>query len=128
MRGVGPKNAREARVWNYFNQQDDFWPIREWPPWAQEQALMFHKTYHPRYQLFRFLVFNGLNPTTAAGWIYISDISKTGVPLAGIYDKSAVSQINGQIQQAKNGTLWKNTNRIYDMITGRPEQDPTAPE
>jgi len=127
MEGVGPKTPREARIWNYFNQQDDFWAIRKWPPWAQQDMLAFHKTYDQRYHLMRFLCFNGMNPRSAAAWIYISDISSTGIPLAGIYDASAVSQITGMIGQATKGTLWKSYHRIFDMITGHPESDPKAP-
>lgn len=123
-----PRDAREARMWNYFNKQDLFWPIRLWPLWAQQDMMLFHKKYTQRYKLHRFLVFNGMNPMVAASWIYISDISGTGVPLAGIYDNSAVAQINGQIQQAKDGTLWKRSHRIFDMITRYPENDPKAPE
>jgi len=127
MRGVEPKDTREARMLNYFNKQDIFWPIREWPPWAQEDMLRFHKNYDQRYHLMRFLCFNGMNPREAAAWIYISDISSTGTPLAGIYDASAVSQITGMIGQAARGTLWKAHHRIFDMITRHPESDPKAP-
>jgi len=128
MRGVEPKTPRESRLWNYFNKQDEFWAIRKWPPWAQADMITFHKNYDQRYHLMRFLCFNGMNPRLAASWIYISDISSTGIPLAGVYDNSAVSQITGMIEQAAKGTLWKSHHRIYDMITGHPESDTYAPE
>jgi len=112
---------------NYFNKQDEFWAFREWPPWAQQDMLRKHKDYDQRYHLMRFLCFNGMNPRLAASWIYISDISSTGTPLAGIYDAGAVSQITGMIGQAAKGTLWKSYHRIFDMITRHPESDPTAP-
>lgn len=122
-----PNTDREARMWNYFNRQDLFWPIRKWPPWAQHDMMEFHKKYDPRYHLMRFLCFNGMAPRIAASWIYISDISTNGIPLAGVYDSSAVSQITGMIGQAARGTLWKRHHRIFDMITGHPESDKTAP-
>jgi len=127
MEGVRAKTPRESRMWNYFNKQDLFWPIREWPPWAQDNMLLLHKNYDQRYHLMRFLVFNGMNPRIAASWIYISDITSTGTPLAGVYDSSAVSQITGMIGQAAKGTLWKSHHRIFDMITRHPESDLKAP-
>jgi len=120
--GYEPKDAREGRLWNYFTKQDDFWPIREWPPWAQATALQSHKKYRDRYRIFLFWTFNGLNPNTAAGWLYMSDY-KHNIPLAGIYDNSAVSQINGMIKQARNGTMFERDRRgrTWDMILGRPD-------
>jgi len=116
------KDDREARLWNYFTRQDDFWPIREWPAWAQEVALMSHKNYRERYRLFLFWTFNGLNPNTAAGWLYMRDY-RHPTPLAGDYDRSATSQINGMIKQAQRGTLFERDKRsaTFDMILGRPD-------
>lgn len=139
--GYSPHDAREARLWNYFTQQDDFWPIREWPLWAQEIATNAairdkkpannHKTYRERYRIFLFWTFNGLNPQTAAGWLYMSDY-KNGVALAGVYDHSAVAQVHGMIKQAHQGDLFthreprrwdeerqKWVGGMWDMILGR---------
>jgi len=115
-------DARESRLWNYFTRQDDFWPIREWPHWASTIALQHHKKFRDRYRIFLFWTFNGLNPNPAAAWLYMCDYKHPN-PIAGIYDNSAVSQINGMIAQARRGDLFHpdKRSRTFDMILGRPD-------
>jgi len=121
MRGVEPKNDREARLSNYFNKQDDFWAFREWPPWTQEIALQEHKRYRERYRFFLFLVFNGLNPLTARMWVAMKDC-RGDRHIEGDYDRNAWAHLDSMVRDALSGDLIKKKQaRMYDMITGRPE-------
>jgi len=117
---VKPKDDREARVWNFFNRQDDFWPIREWPLWAQRVALMEHKKHDDRFSLFRFLVFNGLEPQLSLHWVKCKDYR--GRIIEEHYDRSAESSFAHMLRRALNGELLQQPRpRIYDMILGRPD-------
>ena len=126
-------DARESRLWNYFTRQDDFWPIREWPEWAREAALLHHKKYRERYRLFLFWTFNGLNPFTARMWLIMNDY-KNGRYIEEHYDRGAWSQIDGMVRAALNSELYINreprkwdpirqkwVGGMYDMILRRPD-------
>lgn len=82
MEGPYPQNAQEARIWNYLNVQDEFYPVRKWPGWARYIAMKTDKTNKDRFELYRWLVVNGCNPTTAGAWARITDATpsaNTGV-------------------------------------------------
>jgi len=107
MRGVFPRGDREARVWNYFTRQDEFWGIREWPEWAQQIALLEHKRYRDRYRFFLFLTFNGLNPLTARMWVVMMDYHNNRY-IEGDYDRSAWSQFDSMVRDAFSGAIYRN--------------------
>lgn len=118
MRGVAPKDDREGRLWNYFNRQDDFWAIREWPKWAQEIALKAHKRYRERYRFFLFLTLNGLNPLTARMWLVMKDYR--GRFVEDDYDHSAWSQIDAMVRDAMSGKLYNDRQKaVWNPITRR---------
>lgn len=90
-----------ARLWNFLNNdQDDFWPISTWPLHLQMDMLRAHKNSFMRYNLFKFLNGNGVDPTKAVQMIYIQDVVK-GVPYPGDYDAVALREFQGMIDKAK---------------------------
>jgi len=130
MRGVKAPDAREARLMNYFNKQDDFWAFREWPPWVQQEMIKDHKKGRERYKLFLFFVFNGLSPFTAQMWIIMQDYK--GRFIEGIYDRDGWAHFAQLLRLALNGDLVKNRKPrvwventqkweggMFDMILGR---------
>jgi len=105
MRGVKVPDAREARLMNYFNQQDDFWAFREWPLWVQEEMVKAKKRNHARYKLFLFFTFNGLNPDTTFRWVSMQDFK--GGPIDGPYKPKHWAHFAQLLTLAKKGDLVK---------------------
>jgi len=79
MEGPYPQSAQEARIWNYLNGQDEFYPIRKWPGWARHLAIREEKGNKDRFELYRWLVVNGLNPETAKDWARMRDVTPSHV-------------------------------------------------
>lgn len=112
-------NQREARVWNYLNRGDWFWPIREWPVFLQKMQLKEHRNNRERYTLFFFLTGNGMSPDIAGQWTILRDIGQGGVEKEGNYDKSARAQIIQMKEQIRKGSFFKGDKKIMDMTLGR---------
>jgi len=121
----GTEARRQARLRNHFNGQawrDLFWPLREWPNWAQELALKEHKGNRDRFSLFYFFVANGMDPWQARHAVLAFDARPTafGIELIdGDYDVHARRQIMQMIKQAEDGSLFKTNKRYFDMTLGR---------
>lgn len=64
-----PRNREESRRWNFFNGQDNFYPIRIWPRPLQLLGMRQHLAYAERSQLWFFFVYNGLDPSLATDWV-----------------------------------------------------------
>lgn len=114
-------DRRSARLSLYFKKQDLFFPYRKWPSWAREYILLEHKPNRVRFNLFFFLVGNGLHPETAASWIIKKDFI-AGVPVDGEYNRNALTQLFIQLpKQVKDGTLFRGKKKMFDMAMGRVE-------
>jgi len=114
---VVPNTPREARVWNFLNSGEDFFPIREWPNYLKEMALKEHKNHRERYRLFLFLSANGLHPDIAASWVLMADYMGKQI-LHGDYDRAALAQISDMTKKAFSRELFQNI-IVYDMIKER---------
>lgn len=64
---VRPSNVLESRRWTFWSRQD-FWRIIHWPDSLVRIALGKPSNLG-RYQLFTFLIYNGIAPITASEWI-----------------------------------------------------------
>jgi len=126
---VWPKNEREARVWHFVNNvQDWFWsflgtgdrPVR-WPEYLVEMFLKEHKDHRERYRLFLFLTFNGMKPEEATSWVTMADY-RDGQMVMGDYDKAAWSQFFDMMKKAREKTLFTGQRAaIMDMLAGYPQ-------
>jgi len=115
-------DSRQARLWNYLNGQDVFWPIRSWPNYLQDMALEAHKKRRSRFRLFQFLVFNGLSPGWAATWIQMRDYVKGEAVLDNTWTDKHIKHIVDMFRQLQDGTLFSNNAgnaMIFDMTDGR---------
>lgn len=111
-------SARTARLWNYLNRGEDFFPIRLWPTYLAEMMMLEHKKNRDRFTLFFFLTGNGFEPTMARDWVLASDF-KDGRVILGTYDPSAYKHMSQLIEQARSGTLFNGDKKIMDMNLGR---------
>jgi len=114
---------REARVWNFLNAQDDFFPIRSWPAWLQDIALSEHRNNRDRYNYFFFLVANGLQPTLAGEWTLMNNVEKTGhggmVAVSQGYNDHARRQVTQMIQQLGAGCFFTGKKKMMDLASGK---------
>lgn len=113
----GPLTPREARLLDYFHTQDDFARIGTWPRYLIDMMLLEHKNNRERFTLFFFLTGNGLEPSTAAGWILTTDVAGSK-RIQGHYDLSATKQMSQLIEQERSGTLFKGNKKMMDMTLG----------
>jgi len=118
------ERSRAARLWNYFNDQDEFYEIRLWPWWAQQLALSSHLSYSYRYELALFFLFNGLRPAIVEEWVLATDTRQMPghrVLVSRGYDDAARAHVHSMIAQHESGDLYKNRRaRMFDMSLGAP--------
>jgi len=114
-----PQDPRQARIWNFLNSGEDFFPIRDWPDYLQTLQLKQHRVNRERFTLFFFLAANGLDPEVAAQWTLLNDVIHGRLITRG-YDYQAHRQVQQLITQHTSGSLYSGRKRIYDMNAGRP--------
>lgn len=70
------RTARNARIWNYLNWQDEFFACRLWPGWLQEIAVKpaSDRSRHENYRFFAFMFGNGVRPDIRAMWFLMEDV------------------------------------------------------
>lgn len=121
-------DPRQARLWHYFNHQDDFWPIRDWPQRGypsrfRDFALSAHLSNPERYQFARFLLFNGLPPSLLRHWVLATDADNRAHPprlLSSGYDDAAIQHIKQMRGQHRRADPTFYGGRTYDLTEGRP--------
>jgi len=117
------ERRRVTRLWNFFNKGEEFWPIREWPLWAQNLALKMHLSYQERYELFFFFAVNGLPPVLLEEWVLATDAQLWPARqlFSDGYDRSAQSHVKSMVPQYVEGRMVQQRGaRMYDMVLGRP--------
>lgn len=109
--------GRKARVWNFLNTGDAFWPIVKWPDYLQDMMLKAHKSNRERFRLMQFLIGNGMDPTRARIWVTVRDVEDGYRLRFEPYDAVAVRDMDGMVVKARDGTLFQYA--YYDMTLGR---------
>jgi len=115
---MAPRTPREARVWNYLNQTEEWWPIHTWPAYIQTLCLERHKRNRERFTMMFFFLANGLEPAVAASWTLMTDVIR-GVPISHGYDDAAIRQVHQIQTQHATGSLYRDSKLMYDMVLGR---------
>jgi len=110
---AGPRNQREARMWNRMNEGKVFYPIRLWPTDMQLLWLKDHRNNGDRFQLFLFWVMNGMDPRMAGNHILATDTAAGGLYLAQGYDGAAWRHKDDLVRRARDGVL---KGKTFDMI------------
>lgn len=101
---IYPKNRKEAIIWNYMNNQDYFYKIREWPDHLKPLGMTHHLDYQSRSRYLYFLLHNGCNPMHAY----------TMILRGRNFDKSAMGHINSIL------STWEYYQyRTWDMKLGK---------
>lgn len=116
---VQPTTQREARVMNYVNSSDKFFRTIEWPLWAQRLLLKEHKKRNERFNLYYFLIANGLYPGTAIVWSTMTDVVNRRAVSMG-YDADALRDVKGLLTKTHAGVIPNGRKRVYDMQLRRP--------
>lgn len=110
-------DKRKARLVSFWNYGEWFFPIRDWPTWAMEIALLLHKNNQQRYKFFQFLTFNGLDPELAKEWTLIVDFQGSR-SIRGNYDNAANTQLDDCVAHSQDGTLFDRL-ACMDMKAGK---------
>lgn len=108
-----PKDQREARIWNFLNNQDHIRGIRYWPDYLQVMAMKDHKSYRERYRLILFFLWNGLSPILAHSWTIMKDYRNGVIPWR--YDVSAQNQFKYILRKHLDGALYHRRLSVYDL-------------
>jgi len=112
---------RKARIWKYLNlTQDDFYRIHEWPKWARDTALD-RKSNNDRFQLFYFLVGNGLSPMVAGRWVRILDVDPAGIEVLDEREK-ALRHVDQMKMAVSDRRFLTGQKMVFNMHTRRPER------
>lgn len=113
-----PWDTRSARIWNWANRGDLFFPINQWPPHMRAYLLAGDKKNNEgRYNLFVFLVGNGMSPELAADWVRISDAAQ-GVVVYTTREK-VMRHVDQMVKQYHDRRLFSEK-RVFDMILRKP--------
>lgn len=124
--------ARLTRVFRWFQQQDFFWSLTDWPLWARESILVKDRSNHQRFKLFHFFVMNGMAPQTAALWARSNDAFPAGAasnpnsvftqggpsPKILRQERQLIAQYDSHQFRSDDG---ENLYAYFDMILGRVE-------
>lgn len=126
-------------VWAALSRQD-WWPIDQWPEWAQLQAVNLNKDDSKMYNFMYFLISNGLDPVRAARWTLATGGRRIGDawdvvsdwPYGAVepilrwnrdgsrYHAKRIRDTARVVGKALAGTLLKDDKRVYDMTAARP--------
>lgn len=110
----------QLRIWSYLNhRQDIFWPIDQWPSWAQRQIVLTHKSDSAMFNLAVFFLVNGLPEEVAFDWIRCRDVRGTQL-VEGNYSLKEYADMERLRWRWGRGLLPLRGKRVYDMNLRRP--------
>ena len=110
----------QHKIWHYLNtKQDSFYQVRFWPPWAQQNITFPHKNDSQMYNLFYFLLWNGVYPLTAMKWITMADV-RNGEPVKGVYSNKELMDMDRVLVRHANGQLYLKSKKVFDMVANKP--------
>ena len=112
--------AHQLRLWSYLNfRQDVFWPIDQWPAWAQRAITLSHKNDSLMFNLAVFFLVNGLSEATTFLWICSRDFRNNHL-VEGPYSQKEKSDMARVLHRWRRGQLPLQGKKVFDMISGRP--------
>jgi len=114
-------DRRQARVLNFYNTAEDFWPARQWPAWILKWMLNGHLRGNAmRYKVFCFFNFNGMDPNEIVKLMITYDVDRVRgripPPFADRQDK-VMRHLMQMRKQAYAGTLLGDA-PMMDMVAG----------
>jgi len=109
-------------IWHFFSypEQSGFFPIQEWPAWAQIQAINVHKNDNEVFNFYYFLAANGVPAEQARIWTLAANVSKGKIVLGERYSKKEVQDANRILYKHLEGRLLTGKKRVFDLTAGRP--------
>jgi len=109
-------------IWNFFSnpEQSGFFPVQEWPVWAQIQVINQHKNDNEVFNFFYFLAANGVPAEQARIWTLADNVSNGKIVLGERYSKKEVADANRILYKHLEGRLLNGRKRVFDLTAGRP--------
>jgi len=110
--------------WKYYHEnQDHFYDMSDWPPWAKQAIMKWHKNDSEMYNLMYFFIGNGLSPVRAFNWVMAGDVYvKDGVwtlRLGKQYSAKEIVAAERVMKKAEMGELLTGKKDVYDMVVRR---------
>jgi len=119
------ERMRRARLRNYFNKQDFFFPIHTWPTYLQDLMLEEIHRRRDRFTLFFFLVANGLEPHIAVEWISARDYYNGELvahPRYSEYKRNKhFNEMIAQCDDTSPNYMFKKQKKMINLSSGRVE-------
>lgn len=110
-------------IWNCLSNYDGFYPVQQWPAWAQIQAINMHKNDNEVYNFMYFLIANGLPADEARTWALAKTCKNGKIQWDDTqtrYSKKETAEASRIMYKAVSGTLLNGKKRVFDLTAGRP--------
>jgi len=109
-------------IWNHLSssERSGFFPVQEWPIWAQIQAINMHKTDNEVFNFYYFLAANGLPPEQARMWTLAANVQEGKIVLGKRYSHKEIQDANRILYKHLEGRLLTGKKRVFDLTAGRP--------
>lgn len=110
------------------NEGDHFWPFKQWPKTQKRYFLKLHLSRSEAYQLFTFLVSNGLQPEIAANYTLGIGVDSNDKWIIKGYSQKRLDDMKANIKEVRSGKyfdyLRRSGKKVWDMSIDHSQYPP----